>query len=133
MATDQRTINSAFSTDADFRAWGVALAAQFAAVGLVKTADTGQIDWTTILSRSRPTSSAAMRSGASTMRFKPRSRSFIRIDYGSGSNALNPSLWVTVGTATNGAGTLTGQVGVQRQVLSSTGATASYCSGSSSR
>jgi hypothetical protein len=133
MATDQRTINSAFSTDADFRAWGVALAAQFAAVGLVKTADTGQIDWTTI---TKPFTTNQQR-GYEIWRFNDALQAtkpvFIRIDYGSGSNALNPSLWIAVGTATNGAGTLTGQVGVQKQVLSSNSTTASYCSGSSSR
>lgn len=133
MATDQRTINSAFSTDADFRAWGVALAAQFAAVGLVKTADTGQIDWTTIV---KPFTTN-QKQGYEVWRFNDALQAtkpvFIRIDYGSGANALNPSLWVIIGTATNGAGTLTGQVVTQKQILASNGVYTSYCSGSSSR
>jgi hypothetical protein len=135
MATDQRVFSTTlFSADADFRAWGVALAAQFAAVGLVKTADSGQIDWTTVL---KPTGTNQPR-GYEIWRFNDALQAtkpvFIRIDYGSGGNALYPSLWVTVGTATNGAGALTGQVGTQRQI-SATGATpiTSYCSGSSSR
>jgi hypothetical protein len=33
---------------------------------------------------------------------------FIRIDYGSGAAANTPGMWITIGTGTNGAGTITG-------------------------
>jgi hypothetical protein len=132
MATDQRTPISNFSTDADFRAWGSSLAAQFAAVGLVQTSDTGQINWTTVL---RPPTTQT-KQGYEIWRFNDALQTtkpvVIRIEYGSGNNQAFPSLWVTVGTATNGAGTLTGQVGTLRQIYG-TGAGVSYCSGSSSR
>jgi hypothetical protein len=135
MATDQRTLTGTFTVDADFRSWGSGLSAQFAAIGLVKTADTGQIDWATVL---KPTASAQQR-GYEIWRFNDALQAtkpvFIRIDYGSGQVTSAPGLWVTVGTGTNGAGTLTGQVGTTRAASagSAIASATSYCSGSSSR
>ena len=40
------------ANDADFRAWGSDLSVSLGQVGLVKTADTGQIEWVTV---TRPT------------------------------------------------------------------------------
>jgi hypothetical protein len=134
MATDQRTLTggSGFASDADFRSWGSGLSAQFAAVGLIKTSDTGQIDWSTVL---KP-SGGSLQRGYEVWRFNDALQAtkpvFIRIDFGSGNTAVSPSLWVTVGTGTNGAGTLTGQVGTTKQMAGPGGAN-SYCSGSSSR
>lgn len=133
MATDQRTLPGSFAVDADFRSWGSGLSAQFAAVGLVKTADTGQIDWSTVL---KPSATVQQR-GYEIWRFNDALQAtkpvFIRIDFGSGAGASLPGLWVTVGTGTNGAGTLTGQVSTIKSISSGAGGTTSYCSGSSSR
>lgn len=136
MSTDQRTLPGNFTVDADFRSWGGGLSAQFAAIGLVKTSDTGQIDWSTVL---KPTGSLQQR-GYEIWRFNDALQAtkpvFIRIDFGSASSLPTaPGLWVTVGTGTNGAGTLTGQVSTIRTAgAGSTVASAtSYCSGSSSR
>jgi hypothetical protein len=135
MSTDQRTLPGSFSTDADFRNWGSGLSAQFAAVGLVKTSDTGQIDWSTVL---KPSGGAQQR-GYEVWRFNDALQAtkpvFIRIDFGSSSSGSTlPGLWVNVGTATNGTGTLTGQVGTSRQVSSSSATSGvTYCSGNSSR
>lgn len=134
MATDQRTLPGTFTLDSDFRSWGSGLSAQFAAVGLVKTADTGQIDWTTVL---KPSAINQQR-GYEIWRFNDALQAtkpvFIRIDFGSsGGAATTPGLWLTVGTGTNGAGTLTGQVSTTRQTSPSSAGAASYCSGSSSR
>jgi hypothetical protein len=134
MATDQRTLPGTFTVDADFRSWGSGLSAQFAAIGLVKTSDTGQIDWTTVL---KP-SGSNIKMGYEIWRFNDALQAtkpvFIRIDFGSGLSTNYPGLWVTVGTATNGAGTLTGQVGATRPVpANSTTTGPTYCSGSSSR
>jgi hypothetical protein len=135
MATDQRTLPATFNTDADFRSWGSGLSAQFAAIGLVKTADTGQIDWSTVL---KPSGGSTQR-GYEVWRFNDALQAtkpvFIRIDFGAGLFANIPGILVTVGTGTNGAGTLTGQLSPAK-ALSASGIVAtapSYCSGSSSR
>jgi hypothetical protein len=84
MSTDQRTLPGTFTLDSDFRSWGSGLSAQLAAIGLVKTSDTGQIDWTTVL---KPTSSGQIR-GFEIWRFNDALQAtkpvFIRLDYGSG-------------------------------------------------
>lgn len=95
------------TTNAEFRAWGSGIAAGIVAAGLVKTTDTGQIDWTTVLT---PTVANTKR-GYEIYRFNDALQAtrpvFMRFDYGSGAYVYNPMIWVTVGTATDGAGTIT--------------------------
>lgn len=90
--------------NADFRQWGLAISNALAAAGLVKTADTGQIDWTTVLA----TNANLQKRGYEVWRFNDALQAtrpvFIRIDYGSGNYPYNPMLWFTIGTATDGAG-----------------------------
>lgn len=90
-----------------FRAWGSAIAGAIVTAGLVKTADTGQIDWTTVLAPS----TTLQKRGYEIYRFNDALQAtrpvFMRIDYGSGSYQYNPMMWLTVGTATDGAGVIT--------------------------
>lgn len=97
------------TSDAGFRAWGSELAAKFAAVGMVQTADTGQINWTTVTRPGTNTSAGyeIWRLSGSALYFK--------IEYGTGSAAANPSHWFTAGTGSNGSGTLTGQLSTRTQ------------------
>lgn len=101
---------SSFSTDAKFRAWGAACNAALTASGLTQTADTGQINWTTV---ARPTV-ANTKQGYEIWRFNDTLQStrpiFLRFDYGSSGNSsgTNPGTWLTVGTATDGAGNISG-------------------------
>lgn len=92
------------TTDAGFRAWGSGLSAGLALCGLTQTADTGQINWSTVL---KPAQGAA--AGYEIWRNIDNSI-YIKLEYGSNSNsATYPSLWITVGTGSNGTGTITGQ------------------------
>lgn len=102
-------------TDAEFRAWASAIDARFAAFGWVRTADTGQIDFATVLT---PTAADQSR-GYSIFRMNDALQAttpcFVKIEYGSAGTAALPAIWTTIGTGTNGAGTLTGQVGTRIQ------------------
>lgn len=93
--------------DATFRAWGSELNTKLAAAGLVQTADTGQIDWTSV---ARP--SGGSDAGYEIWRFSDSLQGtkpiFIRINYGTYFSATVPRMQVMVGTGTNGSGTLTG-------------------------
>lgn len=95
------------TTDAEFRAWGLQISTQLAAVGLTKTADSGQIDFTTV---ARP--GANSYAGYEIWRFNDSLQStkpiFFKIEYGTGTSTTLPSMAITVGTGSNGAGTLTG-------------------------
>jgi hypothetical protein len=96
-------------SDAAFRTWGSTISAALATLGLVQTSDTGQINWTTV---SHP--SAGQIAGYEMWRFADSLQAtapvFIKIEYGTGVPADRPSVWTTVGTGVDGAGTLTGQV-----------------------
>jgi hypothetical protein len=139
MPTDIRNLPAFISDDATFRVWGSGLAAQIAAMGLVQTSDTGQINWATV---TRPAIGAL--AGYEMWRFNDALQAtkpvFIRLDYRISSGSVDrPALQPRVGTATDGAGTLTGQVGALfSPLLSGSSKSAgvvlpSFCSGSSSR
>lgn len=107
--TTDNNIPIYFNTDADFRTYCQKVAALFVAAGLVNTADTGQINNTTVL---KP-SAASTFQGYEIYRMNDASQAtspiFIKVEYGSGStSATRPALRWQVGTGTNGAGTLTG-------------------------
>lgn len=97
------------TSDATFRAWGSDISARLAVAGLVQTADTGQINWTTV---ARPAASAY--GGYEIWAFDDALQGsapvFIKIEYGSSNNQATPAIRVTVSSGTNGAGTPTGLV-----------------------
>lgn len=90
-----------------FRAWSQVLHDGLIAVGLVQTADTGQINLTTVALPGAPSYA-----GYEIYRFADTLQAtkpvFIKIEYGVPSSAVGGVFRVSVGTATNGAGTLTG-------------------------
>ena len=97
------------NTDANFRLWGGGLSNAIQAVGLVRTADTGQINWSTV---TRPLADSAMQ-GYEIFRFNDTLQStapiFLKIEYGSGDyGASCPSFKTTIGKGTDGAGNITG-------------------------
>lgn len=97
------------SSDANFRTWGSYIAARLLAVGMVQTADTGQINWTTV------TAPAAISTyqGYEIWRFADTLQAtapvYFKLEYGSGNvAAANPGMRITFGTGSDGAGNLTG-------------------------
>jgi hypothetical protein len=91
--------------DAGFRAWGSDLSVSLGQVGLVKTADTGQIDWVTV---TRPANNTY--AGYEIWRL-PDSSLYIKWEYGtSPSFSAAIQIRVQVGTGSNGTGTLTGAI-----------------------
>lgn len=114
------------STDANFREWGKAISDQMIAGGWVFASDTGQINWTTVLA---PVAVSTVQ-GYEIFRSNDASggitQLYVKIEYGSGaSSANNPSVWITVGWASDGAGALTGVTTTRRQVSATAVATAS--------
>lgn len=95
------------TSDAAFRAWGGELSAKFAAAGLVQTADTGQINWTTV-TRAGVNADA----GYEIWRFNDTQQGtapiYFRINYGTGSATTVPRLQMILGTSSNGSGTIGG-------------------------
>lgn len=105
--------------DVPFRTWATEVSNSFAAVGLVQTADTGQINLTT---ETRPGSN--LTAGYQIWRFNDTLQAtkpiFIRIQYGTGSSATAPRMQVIVGTGSDGAGNLTNPTAVFNITASAT-------------
>ena len=142
MAIDQRSLpgNVWSPTDTAYRAWGAGISAQLVAIGLVQTADTGQVNWTTVVTPGTSFTYAnyeIWRFNDSLQATKPV---FIKMEYaiGGGTQTDGPVFRFTVGTGTDGAGNLTGKVSTPRVLQVATSKAAgtlmvSYCSGNSSR
>jgi len=100
------------NTDDEFRQWGKMVSDALASLGLVKTADTGQINWASV---ARPTSTSQSM-GYEIWRFNDALQStspiFFKLEYGgSPSSASAPAMWVTPGQGSNGSGTITVNAG----------------------
>lgn len=99
------------TADADFRAFCQGIHNALLGVGcLVQTADTGQINTSTV---TRPGTSTA--AGYEIFRFNDALQAtapiFVKIEYGVGAAVDRPALWITTGGSTNGAGTIAGSSG----------------------
>jgi hypothetical protein len=106
-------------------------------VGMVQTADTGQINWLTV---TVPTV-INERKGYEIWRFNDALQAtapvFLKISYGSANAAASyPGIWITIGTGSDGAGNLTGIVLAETQtgpVASNASSWPMYASGSTNR
>lgn len=96
------------ATDASFRAWGSAISDALAAVGMVKVATDGQIDWTTALA---PTTNGGA-SGFEIWRFNDPLQAvapiFFKLEYAGfgpgGSSGNTPGMYLTVGQEVDALG-----------------------------
>lgn len=107
MATyDDNSISHDVTTDAGFRAWAQKVHDALAAVGLVQTSDTGQINLTTVTA---PALGAF--AGYEIWRFNDAEQAshpiYMKVEYGKAGATTQPALRWTVGTGSNGSGTLT--------------------------
>lgn len=92
------------TSDAGFRSWGSEWQSELSGAGLVQTADTGQINWSTV---TRPGTNT--NAGYEVWRFADSSF-YIKFFYGTSTSATRSRIQAQVGTGSDGAGTLTGQV-----------------------
>jgi hypothetical protein len=95
------------NTVALYRDWGKKLSDAMTAVGFLKTEDTGQIDWATVSAPATASAFPGYEIRAFTDAHQGQMPMFLKIEYGSGpSNASHVSIRLSVGRATDGAGTL---------------------------
>lgn len=103
MTTSNPSIAFDMTSDATFQAWTQAIHNALLAVGLVQTTDTGQVSFATA-SRAAGAQYAVYRFSDSLQSTAPV---YLRVGYGTGSTT-NAQIVLSLGTGTNGAGTLTG-------------------------
>lgn len=104
------------STDPGFRAWALELSTYLQSAGLVKTADTGQINFVTV---SKPSANTAAGYEIYTLNDSLAGTRpvYIKLEYGSGSTNIIPQIWITTGSGSNGAGALTGYLTTRKTSL----------------
>lgn len=102
------------SSTTNFRIWGLAISNTLSTFGLSKTTDTGQINWATVSGTSSNDTAQGYEIRTFTDSLTSTINFFFKFEYGCGANSA-ASMWITVGTGSNGAGTLTGQVGTRSQ------------------
>lgn len=106
MATATWALNTLNNSDATFRAWGSGISTALAAVGMVQTADTGQIDWGTVT-----LPGTGVYAGYEIWRFNDALQAthplFFKIEYGTGTTATRDRYQITIGKGSDGSGVLT--------------------------
>jgi len=108
MATTSWSSGSLHGSDADFRVWGLELSTKLQAMaGLVKTGDTGQINWVTV-TRAAINTNAGYEVYYLNDTLHATAPIYIKIWYGTGTVLTNPRMTFEIGTGSNGAGLLTG-------------------------
>lgn len=107
MTTQSWSTRVRHDSDATFREWGLELNTKLAAAGLVQTADTGQINWTTVV-RAGTNTNAGYEIWQLNDSLFGTAPIYFRIDYGTSGGTTNPRIQITKGTSTNGSGTLGG-------------------------
>jgi hypothetical protein len=123
------------TNDASFRAFGSTLRTKLTALGLVRTADTGQIDWTTVTRPGTNAYAAAPEIWRFNDALQATAPIYFRLRFGTPNNGspAGVAIAVQVGTGSNGSGALTGLLSTEvschgQQSPSYGGATAQYAS-----
>jgi hypothetical protein len=107
MATTATTANATNATAAEFRAWAQFVHDVFANGSWVQTADTGQINLTTVGAPGAANTKMGYEVWRMDDSLQSTSPVFLKLAYGSGSvGATAPAIWFTVGSGTDGAGNL---------------------------
>lgn len=109
MAGSTAVIPNGTPTDAELRTIVQAFTTAFAGHGLIQTADTGQIDPLTVV-RAAANTAAGYQIWRFDDAFQATVPVFVKIEYGSGGVQSRLSIWITVGTGSDGAGNLTGVI-----------------------
>lgn len=98
------------SSDAAFRTWiAEIITAFFTTVGMTQTADTGQINTATVTRPGAANTAAGYVIGRFNDSLQATSPIFFKLEFGTGATATtSPNFWITIGTGSNGSGTITG-------------------------
>lgn len=101
-------------TNAHFQAWIAEIVTMlFTTLGVTQTADTGQINTSTVTIPGTTQTSAGYVIGRFNDTAQSTSPIFFKLEFGTGSTVAVPAMWITIGTGSNGSGTLTGTVGTR--------------------
>lgn len=104
------------SSDANFIAWAKSISDQLTAFGWTKVTDSGTVNWATVTRPTVANTAQGYEIWAPNDALQATDAYMVKVEYGAGASALFPSVWLTVGNGSNGAGTLTGNVTTRVQL-----------------
>lgn len=110
MTTHTTTLVSTNSSNADFQATCTHLHNRMLAAGYVQTADTGQINPATVVKPGTSNTAAGYLMYRAADTLQATAPLVVKWEVGAASTITRYAFWLTVGTASDGAGTLTGTV-----------------------
>lgn len=125
--TTWTSVVSNTSSDATWRSEMTSIHNAIIAVGLVQTADTGQINLSTAV-RAAVSTPVGYEIFAFNDALQATYPVYIKVEYGMGTSSNYPGIWITVGNSTDGAGTLNGYK-TSRYYLSTGGTSTTGSSG----
>ena len=126
------TANFTNSSDANFRTWGSYLAGRLLASGWVQTGDTGQINWTTVLTPAGINTFNGYEIWRMNDTLQASAPVYMKIEYGEGANVDGPAVRTRFSTGSDGAGNLTGTPSTARTAQTTANAAACIVVGSGS-
>jgi hypothetical protein len=134
MATKtDNTIIAANDTDAHFRAWAQFIHDVFNLTSCwVNTTDSGQINLTTVTKPAGASTSQGYEIWKMNDTLQSTKPVFLKIEYGSGAAANTPGIWMTIGTGSDGSGSITGTLFARTQIAAASNNTSTQnkCFGS---
>ena len=125
MATASWNSPVSSASDAAFQAWASELYQYLTATGCAQASDTGQLAYPVVVSRPGTNNTAAgywifylndSLHGSAPI--------YIKIEPGRGGSVTTPNMWITIGTSTDGAGTITGTLSSRYSFSGSSNASA---------
>lgn len=117
MSALQNTLTFTNASDAQFRAWAQGIHDRLAAAGFVQTADTGQIDLSTVTAPALATTPQGYEIWRFDDALQATAPIYFKIEYGSGvSLATNPGIWLTFGTGSDGSGGISGPASTRQAI-----------------
>lgn len=127
MTTSAISATISQTTNVLFQAWVTeVVTALFTTLGVTQTSDTGQVNLATVAAPVAANASAGYVIGRFNDTLQSTSPIFFKLEFGSGSAAANPQMYLTVGSGSNGSGTITngggGAVTTRVSVLGGQGA-----------
>lgn len=107
MTTSTNTSIISHAATANFRVWGAELSGMLDTIGFTKSSDTGQINWATV-TRPGVSTSAGYEIRYLNDSLNGTAPIRVKLEYGTGTSAAYPNMWITIGTGSDGSGTITG-------------------------
>lgn len=111
------------TSQTSFVAWATWLDNVFISGGWVNTADTGQTLPSALIAVTSSNQSRGYRVYRMDDALQSTAPVFVKLEFGSGNSTSNPSIWLTIGTGSNGTGGITGIIANRLQISSGGAAT----------